>query len=196
MKLSAYATLAVLCLFAPAYAQSSLAWDPCLSGEATMEGTIAAFQAEGWNFPTSNEDHIDNLRTTAEPLFAMQNLAKVDSGVGYDRFIAAAHERAEGFQMDSATLKRDGLVVAIEHYEAGNLIRCTVAGRQFDDITTAFETRSDEVVALHGNEFLVDKLDDPGKRADVTLFRVERPADATAQGLAPLAAVAVRHMQD
>lgn len=196
MKLSILATAVALGLCTPAFAQSANIWEPCLSADPSMEGVIGAFQAEGWAFPTSNEEHVANLQTAAEPLFALNQLPNVETGDGFDRHIAGAHERAEATLIDAATLQRDGLIVAIEHYDnAGGMIRCTIAGNEFDEVAYAFDGDQDEIRTIGGHQIV---LPPPGASAadvDVTLYRLLAPSDATAEARATFAAVAIRHLQ-
>lgn len=189
MKLPLIAAAAAISLCAPAIAQSEDIWQPCFASDASMGGVIAAFQAEGWAFPTSNEAHIDNLKTVAEPLFSVRNLPNVKTGAEYDRHIQTAHDRAEALLIDAATLQRDGLAVAIEHNdEAGGMIRCTIAGTDFKQVADAFDSRPDDIKAANGHETLADT-------ADITLYRLEAPADATVTARAPFAAIAMRRLQ-
>ncbi|KKB09610.1 hypothetical protein [Devosia chinhatensis] len=183
------AAIALLSVSAPTHAHSSESWQPCISGEPTFEGIIGAFQAEGWAFPTSNEDHVDNLKAVAEPILAMQRLPDVTTGSGYDRHIDAVHERAEALLMDAATLQRDDLVVSIES-AAGGMIRCAIAGNDFDEVAHAFEGGDADIQTVMGHEILSVDSD-----ADVTLYRVVAPEDATAVGLAAFAVIVIRQMR-
>ncbi len=194
MKLSIAAVLAALGLCAPAYAQDI--WAPCLAAEPSMEGVIGAFQAEGWAFPTSNNEHVQNLQAAAEPLFSIQNLPDVATGAGYDRHIATAHDRAEEFLMDAATLQRDGLTVAIESYDnAGGMIRCTIAGNEFEEVAYAFDGGDENIRNVNGHEVLEVIVPDTAMRTDVTLYRLLAPSDATAEARGTFAAIAIRHLQ-
>lgn len=187
--------------FALATAPSALAqpgdiWEPCLTADASMEGVIAAFQADGWTFPADNESHVDNLKAAAEVLLSMQNLPPVETGEAFDRHIAVAHERAEQAFIDSPTLQRDDLSVTIEAYEnAGGMIRCTIAGTDFADVTDALAASGDDVVVNKGRQSLMVRPDIATGQASVTYYALETPQDATAEALGPLAVVLTRHLQ-
>lgn len=194
MKFPLATALIALGLCAPAVANDI--WAPCLDAEPSMEGVIGAFQAEGWSFPTSNEQHVQNLQAVAEPLFSLQNLPDVATGSAYDRHIAVAHDRAEEFLMDAATLQRDGLIVAIESDDNGDgMIRCTIAGNEFDEVAYAFDGGDDNIRNVNGHEVLAVETTDDASRTDVTLYRLLAPSDATAEARGTFAAIAIRHLQ-
>ena len=194
MKSLAVSAAVIMGLSSPALAQSVDIWTPCLAPVASLEGVIAAFQAEGWAFPSSNDEHISNLQTASEPLLALQNLPDVQTGAGFDRHIAAAHERAEQLLIDAATLQRDGLIVAIEAYDnAGGMIRCTIAGNEFEEAAYAFDSGDETIRTIGGHEILLVPVS--GMRADVTLYRLLPPADASAEARATFAATLTRHGQ-
>lgn len=161
-----------------------------------MEGVISAFQAEGWAFPTSNHEHVENLQAVAEPLFALQRLPDVTTGAGFDRHITTAHERAEEFLLDAATLNRDGVIVAIESDDnAGGMIRCTIAGNEFDEVASAFDGGDETIKSVAGHEVLAVPMPASSARADVTLYRLLTPAEASADARAAFAAIAIRHLE-
>ncbi|GEM_PF-2310792 len=194
MKLPLATALVALGLCGPAFANDI--WAPCLDAEPSMEGVIGAFQAEGWSFPTSNEQHVQNLQAAAESLFSLQNLPDVATGSAYDRHIAVAHDRAEEFLMDAATLQRDGLIVAVEHYDnSGDMIRCTIAGNEFDEVAYAFDGGDDNIRNVNGHEVLAVAAPDAATRTDITLYRLLAPSDAAAQARGTFAAIAIRHLQ-
>lgn len=195
MKLPAVTLVAMLGLSASAFAQSSAIWQPCLAGEASMEGVIGAFQSDGWAFPTSNDEHVGNLQAVAEPLFAVQNIPDVGSGSGFDRHITVAHERAEAMLIDAATLQRDGLIVAIESGGNGGPIRCTIAGSEFDEVAYAFDGGGDDVRNVNGHEIIEVALPQAATQQEVTLYRLLPPTDASVEAKAPFAAIVVRHLQ-
>lgn len=195
MKKSILAAAFALGLCTPALAQSENIWEPCLSTEPSMEGLIAAFQADGWTFPGSNEEHIGNLQTVAEPLFALQALPDVETAAGFERHIAAAHARAEPMLMDAATMQRDGLVVAIESDDAGGMIRCTFAGNEFEEVAYAFDGGDTDINTVGGHEVITVAVPEATSRTDVTLYRLIAPADASVEARATFAAIAIRHVQ-
>ena len=194
MKLPLVTAILAVGLCGPAYANDI--WAPCLDAEPSMEGVISAFQADGWAFPASNGEHVQNLQAAAEPLFALQNLPDVATGSSYDRYIAVAHERAENFLLDAATLQRDGLIVAIEVYDnGGGMVRCTIAGNEFDEVAYAFDGGGDEIRDVNGHEILTIAVPDAATRTDVTLYRLLAPVDATTEAYGTFAAIAIRHLQ-
>ncbi|SMQ64606.1 hypothetical protein SAMN06295905_1016 [Devosia lucknowensis] len=196
MKTSLATLVLAFGLAGPAFAQSEAIWSPCLDAEPTMEGLIGALQAEGWAFPTSNEEHVRNLQAAAEALFAMQNLPNVATGPEYDRHIALAHETGEAMLIDAATLQRDGLVVAVEAVESGGgMIRCTFAGNEFEEVAYAFDGGGDDIRTVNGHEIVTVAPPDAATVTDITLYRLLAPADATAEARGTFAAIAIRHLQ-
>jgi hypothetical protein len=191
MRFFALAAASVALLTTPALAQSDSAWEPCLTGDFSMEGVIAAFQADGWAFPTSNEEHIGYLEAAAEPLSALQDLPKAETGATYDKHLSNAHQLAERQLIDAATLHRDGVSVAIETYES--MIRCTLSGTAFDEVSTAFQERADEITTTAGHQTLPVQTEATSGRSDITLYRLDAPADATIEARSPLAAIVIRH---
>lgn len=169
---------------------------PCLQPSTSIEEISASFEADGWTSALSPEARLTGLRTAAEALLAAQNLSRVETPEGHDSHIEAAHQRAERLLADAAVMQRDGMFAVIEFQEtdAGDMVRCTVAGGDLPEVAEAFAARADDISAFNGHEFLISPLDHAGMQADITWYRLASPEGATIQPLGPLAVIATMHL--